>query len=151
MSKPVVTKTWLGGLVAIVVGVLIVGIGVGSMLAFGGTFQPSPTGNGFDWAPAQDNSAFWTSVGAIVIGGTVITVGGLIQLVAWIGAVMATYGLTDKTWFAVLLIGGVVGLAFGLVGMAVMVAYIIAGPEAVAAPKAQPPATASGATLAPAG
>lgn len=149
MSRSVVTKTWLGGLGAIVVGVLIVGVGVGSMLAFGGTLQPAPSGSGFDWTPARD-SAFWTSVGAIVVGGTVILVGSLVQLVAWIGAVMNTYSLTDKTWFVVLLVGGVVGLAFGLVGMAVMVAYLIAGPDVAPAGSAVPPAASSGARLAPA-
>ena len=149
MSKSVVTKTWLGGLVAVVGGVLIAGVAVGAMLAFGGTFQQAPTGNGYDFIPAQD-SAFWTSVSAIVIGGTIVMVGSLVQLVAWIGAVMNTYGLTDKTWFVVLLIGGVVGFAVGLVGMAVMVAYLIAGPDGTAARNNVPPATPSGAKLAPA-
>jgi hypothetical protein len=149
MSKSVVTRTWLGGLVAIAFGLLIAGVAVGAMLAFGGTFQTAPTGNGYDFVPAQ-NGAFWTSVSAIVIGGVLATFGGLVQLVAWIGAVINTYQVTDKTWFVVMLVGGVVGLAFGLVGMAVMIAYMIAGPDGTAIPKTEPPVAAGPARLSPA-
>ena len=150
MSKSVVTKTWLGGLVAIVVGVLIVGFAVTTMLAFGGTFHPTDTGNGYDFVPAQDG-AFWTSVAAIVMGGVLALAGSLIQLVAWIGALMNTYALEDKGWFIVLLIGGLFGLVFGLAGLAVMVAYLVAGPGGTVARKPEPPATTAGpARLAPA-
>lgn len=51
------------------------------------------------------------------------------QLAAWIGTLVNTYRLEDKTWFAVVLAGGMLGLAFGLLGFATMVAYLIAGPD----------------------
>jgi hypothetical protein len=52
-------------------------------------------------------------------------IGGVIgQFVAWIGAVLGTAQLEDKTWFLVLLLLGV--FSFGFVAM---LAYVIAGPD----------------------
>lgn len=45
-------------------------------------------------------------------------------VVAWIGAVLNTANLADKTWFIVVLVGGLLG-----VGFLVTVAYVIAGPD----------------------
>jgi hypothetical protein len=73
-----------------------------------------------------------------------------VQLAAWIGALVNTYRLEDKTWFAVVLAGGLMGLAFGLLGFAAMVAYLIAGPDGMAVRNAQIPASAGRpSTLAP--
>jgi len=44
--------------------------------------------------------------------------------VAWIGAVLNTANLADKTWFIVVLVGGLLG-----VGFLVTVAYVVAGPD----------------------
>jgi uncharacterized membrane protein len=62
----------------------------------------------------------------VVIGVAVLAVvGGLIAgLVAWIGALLNTANLEDKTWFVLLLVLGV--FSFGLVAM---IAYVIAGPD----------------------
>jgi hypothetical protein len=46
--------------------------------------------------------------------------------VAWIGAVLNTAQLPDKTWFVVLLVVGLLGLVF-----IATVAYVIAGPDAL--------------------
>ena len=69
----------------------------------------------------------------MVAGFFAAAVGGLVQLAAWIGALVNTYRLQDKTWFAVLLAGGLLGLAFGLLGFAAMVAYLVAGPDGMSA------------------
>lgn len=47
----------------------------------------------------------------------------------------------DKTWFIILLAGGLIGFGFSLVGLAVMIAYVIAGPDGMSAryAHAQPP------------
>ena len=50
--------------------------------------------------------------------------GGFAQLVSWVGAVLNTARLEDKTWFVVLLLLGLV--SFGFVAM---IAYVIAGPD----------------------
>lgn len=71
-------------------------------------------------------------VAGLIVGFTAAAVGGVVQIVAWIGALINTYQIEDKTWFAVLLAGGIIGFAFALVGFAAMVAYLIAGPDGMA-------------------
>jgi hypothetical protein len=132
MRKSTVTKTWFGGLLLLAVGLLVAGISIGLMLAYGGTFTRAPVGNAYDFVPRYDG-VFWTTIGIMVVGFVVAAIGGLVQLAAWIGALVSTFQLPDKTWFAVVLAGGLLGLAFGLVGFAAMVAYLIAGPDGVAA------------------
>jgi hypothetical protein len=63
-------------------------------------------------------------------GAFVALVGAVLQLVAWIGALLGTSKLADKAWFVILLIGGLIGFTgFLLAPLAVMVAYLIAGPD----------------------
>jgi hypothetical protein len=131
MRKSTVTRTWLVGLVLLAAGLLVAGTSIGLMLAYGGTFTKAPTGNGYDFVPSYDGF-FWTAVSVMVAGFVAAAVAGLVQLAAWIGALINTYQLPDKAWFAVLLAGGVLGFAFGLIGFAAMVAYLIAGPDGVA-------------------
>ncbi len=132
MTKSTVTRTWIAGLIVIVAG-LFVGFGsLALMLAFGGTFEPAPSGSGQDFVPNMDG-VFWTTVSFMILGFTAAVVGGIIQLVSWIGALINTYALPDRTWFVVLLVGGLLSLAFGIVGFAVMVAYLLGGPDSMAA------------------
>jgi hypothetical protein len=142
MKKSTVTRTWLGGLVLLAAGLLAAGISIGLMLAYGGTFTKAATGNSYNFVPSYD-SYFWTTVGIMIAGFVAAAIGGLVQLAAWIGALVNTYRLLDKTWFVVLLLGGVLGLAFGLIGFAAMVAYLIAGPDGMVAgqPRNLSPAT----------
>ncbi|MGZ5404098.1 MAG: hypothetical protein ACXWDL_05570 [Nocardioides sp.] len=66
----------------------------------------------------------WTM---IVLAGTALLVmlaAAVGQFVAWVGAVLNTAQLEDKTWFVVLLITGL--FSFGFVAM---IAYLVAGPE----------------------
>ena len=48
---------------------------------------------------------------------------------SWIGALLNTWRLDSKTWFAVLLLLGIFNLGFFA-----MVAYLIAGPDGTASP-----------------
>jgi hypothetical protein len=149
MSKSVVTKTWVGGFAAVVVGLLVAGVSVGMMLAFGGSWHPAEAGNGYQFVAAQD-PAFWTAVAGIVVGGAIAIVGSLVQLLAWIGALINTYALADRTWFVILLAGGLLGLFVVFAGFAVMVAYLVAGPDGMPA-GAPPAAPRQPATLIPTG
>jgi hypothetical protein len=135
MSKQSVTRMWIAGLIVLVAGLAVGGISLGLMLANGGAWTPAASGNGYDFVPAI-NAYFWTTVGFMIAGFTVAAVGSVIQLAAWIGALINTYQLADKAWFIVLLVGGLVGLVSGLTGFAVMVAYLVAGPDAL--PRGQP-------------
>jgi hypothetical protein len=123
MSKSTITKTWLGGMVAIALGLVAAGVAVALMLAYGGTFTPAPSGSGYDFVPRTD-AFFWTTVAVIVVGGVVAAAGVFVQFVAWIGALINSYQLADKTWFIVTLLLGLLG--FGLIAMIV---YLIAAPD----------------------
>jgi hypothetical protein len=130
MTKSLVTKTWISGLIVFTAGILVAIVGVFLMLAYGGTFsQVSTNPNNYDFTPNIDGF-FWTTVMLIVVGGIVALAGSIVQFVAWIGGMVNSYRLPDKTWFAVLLIGGVLAFAFAPIGFAAMLAYVIAAPEA---------------------
>ncbi len=128
MSKNSITRMWMAGLIVLVAGLVVGGVSLGLMLANGGTWTPAQTGNGSDFVPTI-NGFFWTTVGFMIVGFTVAAAGGIVQLAAWIGALVNTYQLEDKAWFIALLAGGLLGLAFGLIGFAAMVAYLVAGPD----------------------
>jgi hypothetical protein len=119
MSKSTVTKLFVGSLIAIVGGLVL--LITGGLLAFanGGFVVSGPDVTGVNW------SAFTASMIGLAIVGIVATIGGAIgQFVAWIGAVLNTSRLEDKTWFIVLLVLGL--LSFGFIAMLV---YVLAGPD----------------------
>lgn len=132
MTKSTITRVWIAGLIVLVAGLLVGGVSLGLMLALGGSYTPAASGNGYDFVPTI-NGFFWTTVGFMIVGFTVAAAGGIVQLAAWIGALVNTYQLEDKAWFIVLVAGGLLGLAFGLIGFAAMVAYLIAGPDGMPA------------------
>lgn len=134
MTKPQVTRIWIIGLVVMFVGLIVAGISMGLMFANGGSYVPAVNGNGYDFVPRTD-SYFWTTISFMIVGGVIAIAGGIAQLVAWVGALVNTYQIPDRTWFIVLLAGGLIGLAFGLAQFAVMIAYIIAGPDGTTAPR----------------
>jgi len=131
MSKSLITRVWLGGLAALVAGLVIAGFGIALMSASGGTFQRMPMMHYGYYVSTQD-STVWLGLSGIILGGTTVVIGAVAQLVAWVGAVINTNRLADKTWFTVLLVGGVIGLFAGFAGFAVMVAYVVAGPDGMA-------------------
>jgi hypothetical protein len=69
-------------------------------------------------------SGAWTSLGLVVVGSLVILGGTVAAVLSWIGALLHTWQLEDKLWFASLLAAGVLG--FGVVAM---IAYVVAGPD----------------------
>lgn len=119
MSKPTVTKLFVGSLIAIVGGVVLLLAAVLLALANGSFVMSGPDVTGIN------SSAFtWTMVGLATIG-ALATLGGAIgQFVAWIGAVINTSRLDDKTWFVVLLVLGL--LSFGFIPMLI---YVLVGPD----------------------
>ena len=119
MSKSLVTRLFVGGAVAVIAGLLLVAA-AGLIAYFSGAFIL----NGPDVIGIQPTPAAWTFV-LLGIVGIVGLVGGAISgLVAWIGALLNTAQLEDKTWFILLLLLGL--LSFGFVAM---LAYVIAGPD----------------------
>ncbi len=132
MKKTTITKVWIAGLIVLVAGLIVGGVSLGLMFAYGGNFVPAASGSGRDFQPSLDG-VFWTTVGFMIVGFTAAAAGGVIQLTSWVGAVLNTYQLQDRTWFVALLACGVLGLGFPLIGFAAMVAYIVAGPDSTVA------------------
>lgn len=135
MSKATVTRLFVGSLVAIVAGFLLGFTACVAAIANGVFVMNGPDVVGFNATPFA-----WTMV-MIAIVATVALVGGAIGgLVAWIGALINTAQLEDKTWFIVLLVLGL--LSFGFFAM---IAYVIAGPDGSRARPAQPVTAPTGA------
>jgi hypothetical protein len=134
MSKPTITKLFVGSLIALVAGIVLTLFGV--LLAFGnGAFVMS--GNdvtGVNWSPFAS-----TMIGLMIVGMLAIIAGAIGQFVAWIGALLNTSRLDDKVWFIILLVVGL--FSFGFIAMLV---YVLAGPDGtlVAPRQAQPPQSA---------
>ena len=129
MSKSTVTRLFIASLLALAGG-LVLGF-VAVLLGYSnGAFVM----NGPDVVGVQSTAMAWT-VAALVVIGILAIIGGVIgQFVAWIGAVLETAQLEDKTWFLALLLLGV--LSFGFLAM---LAYVIAGPDGATAPATQRP------------
>lgn len=119
MTKAVVTRLFLGGIVAIVAG-LVLGFGAVWAAYAGNGFVM----NGPDVTAIRSIPFAWAMVAVAIVGILAIIGGAVAGLVAWIGALLNTAQLDDKTWFIVLLVLGL--LSFGFFAM---IAYVIAGPD----------------------
>jgi hypothetical protein len=122
MSKPQVIKLFIGSLMAIVGGSILLLVGV-IVAAANGAFVM----NGPDVVGVRAAGPTVLMVSIILTAALAIVGGILGQFVAWIGAVLNTAHLQDKTWFLVLLLLGL--LSFGFVAM---LAYLWAGPNGTA-------------------
>jgi hypothetical protein len=119
MSKPTITKLFVGGIVAFVAGIVLATA----------AFLWALAGGAFVWSGPDLVGITGTGFTAGLIGGGIVAalaiVGGSIAgLVSWIGALINTAALEDKTWFIILLVLGL--LSFGFIAMIV---YVIAGPD----------------------
>ena len=119
MSKSTVTRLFVGSLVAVIAGALLAFATVWIAYANGAFVMRGP-----DVVGIQSTPAAWTILGFGIVAALAMVAGFIGGLVSWIGALLNTAELTDKTWFIVLLVFGLV--SFGLVAM---IAYVIAGPD----------------------
>jgi len=128
MSKPVIVKLFVGGIVAVVAGILLCVGAVIAAFASGVVVMNGPDVETIQWTPVAGTTI------ALLLVGTLAVVGGAIAgLVAWIGALINTAQLEDKLWFIVLLVLGL--MSFGFVAM---IAYVIAGPDGTVQPARSP-------------
>ncbi len=123
MSKASVTRLFIGGLSA---------VGAGAILAIAAAWVAIANDvfvmNGPDVVGLRGSTLAWSLLGLGLVGGVAI-VGGLIAgLVSWIGALLNTWRLENRTWFAVLLLTGIFN--FGFVAM---IGYLLAGPDSTTA------------------
>jgi hypothetical protein len=132
MTKPTITRFFIGGIIAVVAGLLLAFVAVWAAFAAGQFVMDGPDVSGFQF------TAFgWWMVGLMILGVFAMIGGAIAGLVAWIGALLNTAQLDDKLWFVLLLVLGL--LSFGFIAM---VAYVIAGPDGTRAirPLPQPAA-----------
>jgi hypothetical protein len=122
VNKATITRVFVGSLVAMGAGlVLFFAAGIAAIA------NSSFVMNGPDVVGIQSTPLALTMVVLGSLGILAMIGGGFAQLVSWVGAVLNTARLEDKTWFVVLLLLGLV--SFGFVAM---IAYVIAGPDGTA-------------------
>ena len=119
MSKTTIKKLFAGSLVALAGGLVLLAV-AGTLAYANGNFVK----DGPDVAGIHATAFGWVMIGLAAVAILVLIAAAITQFVAWIGAVLNTARLEDKTWFIVLLVTGL--LSFGFVAM---IAYLIAGPD----------------------
>jgi hypothetical protein len=119
MSKTTVTRLFIGSLIAVAAGGILAIATVWLALA-NDVFVMAGT----DLVGIRGSATAWSLLGLGLVGAMAV-IGGLVTgFVAWIGALLNTWQLESKTWFAVLLLTGIFN--FGFIAMIV---YILAGPD----------------------
>jgi hypothetical protein len=129
MTKSTITRLFVGGIVAVVAGLFLL-VASALIALFSGAFVV----DGADVVGVNATPQAWAFVLLGLIGVLALIGGSIVGLVAWIGALLNTAQVPDKTWFVLLLVLGL--LSFGLVAM---LAYVIAGPDGTR-PASVPPA-----------
>ena len=102
MSKSTITRLFVGAIVALAVGLVLVPAGI--------------------WAAFASDPV--VTVPLLVVGSLAIVAGVVAGAISWIGALLNTWQLEDKTWFVSLLVLTLFG-----VGVLGMVGYVLAGPD----------------------
>ena len=124
MTKSTVTKLFVGSLIAIMGGIFLMALG--GLLALSGTTLVTSSG---EVTGVHFNASAPQMLSLVLAGLMIVIAGGVTQFVAWLGALMNTSRLEDKTWFILLLVLGL--LSFGLIAMLV---YVVAGPDGMEIP-----------------
>jgi H+/Cl- antiporter ClcA len=119
MSKALVTRLFVASVVAFVAGLVLAVMAVWVAYAAGSFVMDGP-----DVVGIEPNAGAWTMVGLAIVAMLAVVGGCIGGLVSWIGALLNTAQLEDKTWFVLLLVLGL--FSFGVLAM---IAYVIAGPD----------------------
>lgn len=119
MSKPTVVRLFIGSVIAVVAGLVLAFAAVWYAYAAGAFVMDGPDVTGLQPTPFA-----WSMVGLMLLAGLSMIGGFIAGLVSWIGALLNTAQLEDKTWFVLLLVLGI--FSFGVVAM---IAYVLAGPD----------------------
>ena len=119
MAKETIGRLFWGSLVAFAGALVLLGVAGGLALAHGSLVRDGPDVTGIGETPFG-----WVMAGLAGVAILVVLAAAVTQFVAWVGAVISTAQLKDKTWFIVLLVTGL--LSFGFIAMII---YLIAGPD----------------------
>jgi hypothetical protein len=134
MSKATVTRLFIGSGIAIVSGAIVAVAAVWLAIANNVFVMAGP-----DIIGITAGALAWCLVALGILGGLAVAGGFIGGLVSWIGALLNTWQLESRTWFAVLLLLGIFNLGFFA-----MIAYLLVGPDGRAAAPSRPaPAAAA--------
>jgi hypothetical protein len=125
MRKTTIVKLFVGSLIGLAAAIALFLV-AGALAMTSGAFVM----NGPDVVGVQPDAFGWSMIGLATIAVLALVTAGVVQFVAWIGAVLNTVQLEDKMWFIVLLVLGLMSLAFPA-----MIAYVIAGPDGTSVPR----------------
>lgn len=128
VSKKNITRLFVGAIVAVVAGVVL---GIAALWA--ALASDAIDLGGGDYIDVNGGSGAWTALALVIVGSMVMLGGTIAAVVSWIGALLNTWQLEDKLWFGALLAGGLLGL-----GVVVMIAYVVAGPDGTKQTVARP-------------
>jgi hypothetical protein len=119
MAKTTVTRLFVASVAAVAAGIVLGVAALSAALA-----SDAIDVGGSTIIAVNGGSGAWTAL-ALVLVGLLAALGGMVAaVVSWIGALLNTWQLEDKLWFASLLGLGLLG--FGVVAM---IAYVVAGPD----------------------
>ena len=134
MSKATVTRLFICSGIAIVSGAIVAIAAVWLAIANNVFVMAGP-----DIIGISGGALAWSLLALGILGGLAVAGGFIGGLVSWIGALLNTWQLESRTWFAVLLLLGIFNLGFFA-----MIAYLLVGPDArAAAPSRRAPAAAA--------
>ena len=102
MSKPTIKRLFVGAALAFAVGLVLVLAAV--------------------WAAVASSTVVTATL--VIVGSLAMIAGTVAAVVSWLGALLNTWQLEDKTWFASLLVLGLLSC-----GVLAMIAYVFAGPD----------------------
>jgi hypothetical protein len=119
MSKATVTRLFIGSGIAIVSGAIVAIAAVWLAIANNVFVMAGP-----DIIGITGGALAWSLVALGILGGLAVAGGFIGGLVSWIGALLNTWQLEGRTWFAVLLLLGIFNLGFFA-----MIAYLLVGPD----------------------
>ena len=119
MRKSTVVKVFVGSLVGMAASIVLL-IVTGALALGSDVFVM----DGPDVVGIKASLFGWAmlALAAVAVLGMLAAIAA--QVVAWVGAVLNTAQLPDKTWFVVVLVGGLVSLGF-----LATLAYVIGGPD----------------------
>src|SRR4029450_4899946 len=110
-------------LIGLVAGFILMGITFALAINNGIFIMSGPDVTGI-----KSGTLTWTLLSLCALAMLLLLLAAVAHFVAWIGAVLNTAQLSDKTWFVVLLVVGLLGLVFIAPGV-----YLIAGPDGLRA------------------
>ena len=119
MAKETIGRLFWGSLVAFAGALVLLGVAGGLAVANGSLVRDGPDVTGIRETPFG-----WVMAGLAGVAILVMLAAAVTQFVAWVGAVISTAQLKDKTWFIILLVTWL--LSFGFIAMII---YLIAGPD----------------------